>query len=260
MTVRETLERVYEKYHKEEYIYPDPLFPVRKYKNRNDREIVALIASSLALGRVELILKAIDEVLGKLGNSPAKAIAGYSLDDFREIYKDFVYRFFRREEISFFLFTIGKVLREKGSVEDLFIEKYEKGKGVLPGIANVSSFFEKYGEGKTGMLVPDPSKGSACKRFNLFLRWMVRCDDIDPGGWDNVLVSDLIVPLDTHMFDISRRMRFTCRRSGDLKTALEVTSCFAGYSPEDPTRYDFSLTRLGIHPDFDKTIFNDIKF
>jgi uncharacterized protein (TIGR02757 family) len=83
---------------------------------------------------------------------------------------------------------------------------------------------------------------------------MVRRDDVDPGGWHCVVPSDLIVPLDTHMHTVGRRLGFTHRRQADLRTALEVTAGFRKICPEDPVRYDFSLTRLGIHPNLDITL------
>jgi uncharacterized protein (TIGR02757 family) len=82
----------------------------------------------------------------------------------------------------------------------------------------------------------------------LFLRWMVRQDEIDPGGW-NIDPAKLIVPVDTHMLRITRRLGFTGRKQADLKTAVEISGVFRLFSPEDPAKYDFSLTRMGIHPD-----------
>jgi len=91
-----------------------------------------------------------------------------------------------------------------------------------------------------------PEKGSACKRMNLFLRWMVRKDRVDPGGWADVPVSKLIVPLDTHMHKISLQLGFTSKKQANLQAALEITNGFKKLVPEDPVKYDFSLTRFGI--------------
>ena len=89
-------------------------------------------------------------------------------------------------------------------------------------------------------------RGSACKRLNLLLRWMVRRDDVDPGGWEGIAPSLLVIPLDTHMDAIGRSLGFTCRKQADLKAALEITDGFRKIAPHDPVRYDFSLTRFGI--------------
>ena len=95
-------------------------------------------------------------------------------------------------------------------------------------------------------LLPDPEKGSACKRLNLFLRWMVRCDDVDPGGWFNISTSKLIIPLDTHIYRICYDAGFTTRKQKDLKTAIEITDHFKKYNYDDPVKYDFVLFRIGI--------------
>ncbi len=265
MTVKELLDTVYNAYHRPEYIYPDPLAPVRNYPDVRDREVAGLIASSLAVGRVELILKAIDQVLSPLGPHPAAALAVLPLKELKTQYKSFVYRFFKCREISTFLYAIGEALRQYGSLEALFLEGYtpsaarKQVKGdIIAGISHFLAFIQKYSKGCCGILITPPEKGSACKRFNLFLRWMVRQDTVDPGGWNRISKSDLLVPVDTHMHDIATRLGFTCRKAGDIKTAQEITASFAQYDPVDPVRYDFSLTRLGIHPDLDKTILDKL--
>jgi uncharacterized protein (TIGR02757 family) len=104
-------------------------------------------------------------------------------------------------------------------------------------------------------LLPSVEAGSPCKRLNLFLRWMVRRDAVDPGGWEEVQASRLVVPLDTHMHRISLRLGLTTRKQASLRTALEVTSAFRSIEPDDPVRYHFCLTRLGIRNDMDAESF-----
>ena len=95
-------------------------------------------------------------------------------------------------------------------------------------------------------MLSSPEDGSACKRLFLYLKWMVRRDDVDPGGWTAFSPKDLIMPTDTHIHNITRQLGLTGRKQADLKTALEITRGFSAFSPEDPTRYDFALTRFGI--------------
>ena len=102
-----------------------------------------------------------------------------------------------------------------------------------------------------GRLLCHPAAGSACKRLNLYLRWMVRRDDVDPGGWTGVSPARLVVPLDVHMHRIGRALGLTESRYANLRTALEMTAAFRRIAPEDPVRYDFALTRLGIRTDTD---------
>ena len=97
--------------------------------------------------------------------------------------------------------------------------------------------------------MPDPSKGSACKRLALYLRWMVRNDEVDPGGWKMVDPSALLIPLDTHMFNICTTLGLCSRKAADGRSAIEITEAFKKVCPEDPVRYDFALTRFGIRSD-----------
>jgi len=117
---------------------------------------------------------------------------------------------------------------------------------VIPALEGFAKAFFPSG---SPFLIPAPSKGSACKRLNLFLRWMVRQDEVDPGGWDLIPPSKLVVPLDTHMHRIGLLLSFTNRKQADLQTALEITDAFRKVAPHDPVKYDFVLTRLGIWSD-----------
>ena len=102
-------------------------------------------------------------------------------------------------------------------------------------------------ENRCDSLVPSPIGGSAFKRLNLYLRWMVRKDNVDPGGWIGISKSKLIIPLDTHMYRISFGLGFTARKQADIKTALEITDALRKFDEKDPVKYDFALTRLGMN-------------
>ena len=141
---------------------------------------------------------------------------------------------------------------EHGSLYSCFLKGVSKDDDtVFPGLVYFVRNLTADGKQKTGHLVPDPQRGSACKRLNLFLRWMVRKDRVDPGGWEEVPASKLIIPLDTHMHRIGCIFGFTERKQADLRTAMEITEGFRDIRPEDPVRYDFALTRLGIRDDLD---------
>ena len=123
-------------------------------------------------------------------------------------------------------------------------------------------FIKKLGEkinNNFNSLISIPDGLSAYKRFNLYLRWMVRKDNVDPGGWENISPSKLIIPLDTHMYKICRTLKFTNRKQTDLKSALEITNSFKAYAPLDPVKFDFALTRLGINKsDVLNNLFKDV--
>lgn len=242
------LEEIYERYHKPEYIYPDPLIFPRMYNSLHDREIAAIVASSLALGRVDQILKAVKKVLSPF-SSLHRDLKKLYCGDLEEIFAGFSYRFFKTSHIASFLSGIAEVLRKYGSVGECFRFHHKKEGSIVPAIHSFNRKLLSACPACPGILVTESWKGSAFKRFNLFLRWMVRNDEIDPGGWDFIDKSELIVPLDTHMMRIGKLLGLTARTVPSLKTAMEITTNLRMYDKIDPVRYDFSLTRLGIHPD-----------
>lgn len=250
-TSRKTaLDSLYTKYNRREFVHPDPLEFLYRYQEIRGREVVALIASSLAFGCVGQILKSVGAVLEPMGASPNAFLSGASRETLSEIFAQFKYRFVAGEELVALLSGLERSSREHGSLNDCFLAGLkDSDENVLPAL---NMFVRQLtADGDCGYLVPLPEKGSACKRLNLFLRWMVRKDKVDPGGWHGVPRAKLIVPLDTHMARIGRCLGLTRRKSNDIKTALEITAAFKALHPEDPVRYDFALTRFGIHPGFD---------
>ena len=129
---------------------------------------------------------------------------------------------------------------------------------MIPALAEFVEELSSVFAGKPRSLLPSPRAGSACKRHNLFLRWMVRSDAVDPGGWMDIPSAKLIVPVDVHMHRISLQIGLTKRKQANLRTALEITAAFRSIAPEDPVRYDFALTRLGIRNDTDPESFIDL--
>ncbi|MEA3486090.1 MAG: TIGR02757 family protein [Thermodesulfobacteriota bacterium] len=256
--LEETLEHLYGKYNKREFVHPDPLEFLYNYNELRDREIVGLIASSLAYGRVPQILKSVSNVLGKMMPSPLRFIEESSMESLLRTFSSFKHRFTTGDEIAAILFGMKNVIMKYGSLHACFkVVFINNGESLLPAI---NKFTEELSDGfncRSNSLLPSPAKGSACKRLNLFLRWMVRRDDVDPGGWDDISPSKLVIPLDTHMHRICLALGLTKRKQGDMKTALEITRSFQKIAPHDPVRYDFALTRLGIRKDTDITSFLD---
>ena len=249
--MKEILEEIYEVYNRPLYIRPDPLQFLLPEGERPDKEIVGLIASSLALGRVGCIITAVSSVLERLP-SPREYLLSARESDIRKLFHNFVYRFFRTEHLAAFLAGIGRVLREYGSLENCYSAGFTGAcAGSRSDCIGEAAFFARElcraSEGRAGMLVSDPDKKSACKRLFLYLRWMIRSDRVDPGVWRQD-PSRLVVPVDTHMLKLGRILRLTERNQADLRTAEEITEGFRKVTPEDPVRYDFSLTRLGIYP------------
>ncbi|HEY5502207.1 MAG TPA: TIGR02757 family protein [Candidatus Anoxymicrobiaceae bacterium] len=228
-------------------MHPDPLEFLYDYPDVADREIVGLVASSLAYGRVAQLLKSIRVVLDIIGPRPVEFVASASAGSLEKSLSGFKHRFTTGSQIAGLLAGARGAIEKYGSLNGCFTS------GMEPSEHTVLEAMNRFATELTGssgcpcdFLLPSVAKGSACKRLNLYLRWMVRSDEVDPGGWSGVSPAALIVPLDTHMYRTGQAMGFTTRKSADIKAAQEVTEGFRRIVPEDPVRYDFSLTRLGI--------------
>ena len=257
MISRDRLEKLYALYHRRELVHPDPLEFLYNYPDLGDREVVALVASSLAYGRVAQILKSVSTVLERMGPSPSDFLLNTSLESLLSTLSDFKHRFTTGEELALMLWNAKGLIEQYGSLYACFTAfSRDSDDTVLPALsAFVKAFNPASPTNGKFSLLPSPHQGSACKRLNLFLRWMVRRDEVDPGGWDSVPASKLIVPLDIHMHRICLFLKLTKRKQADLRTAVDITHAFRRIAPEDPVRYDFVITRLGIRKDTDLASF-----
>ena len=255
--IREVLERLYARYNRRECISPDPLQFVYRYDNRGDMEVVGFLAASLAYGRVKQIVKSLDELLGLMGESPFEFVRNFD-EQKRDRFDGFKHRFTTGRDISDLLSLLKDVLDEYGSIEKFFVQGYSKGdENIIPALSKfceslLGMYSEKYGasagRGLRYLLV-SPAGGSACKRLNLFLRWMVRNDDVDAGLWKSVEPSALIVPVDVHMARLCRVLGFYEQKMVSLSAAIRITESFSEIEQSDPVKYDFALSRIGIVED-----------
>jgi uncharacterized protein (TIGR02757 family) len=252
------LEYLYETYDRS-YLRTDPLAFLHRYDNRRDQEVVGLIASSLAYGRVEQFSLAIESILEVMGGSPYDFIVGFDPTRHAKLFENIKYRFHTGRDIALLVHIMSRMLVGWGSIESFFVSRTpveESDMGIRIGNFSDGALdvdCEPYflpGESRSSkvkLFFPRPSGGSACKRLNLFLRWMVRKKDgIDLGLWRSIEPSELIIPLDTHVSRIAYAIGLTESRLQTWKTALGVTASLAKLDPEDPVKYDFSLCRLGI--------------
>ena len=243
------LEEIYRHYNRFEHIHPDPLEFVYLHENKLDRELSAFIASSLAYGRVGQILKSVQCVFDIMGPSPSAFLLENRPSNIRKAFRSFKHRFTTGEVLSDLLTALKRLIREYGSLEFCFLDGFSKhDPNILPALNLLVKKLEHAGGRMMPTFLPSPEGGSACKRLNLFLRWMVRRDNVDPGIWRSIPASHLIVPLDTHMYKIAASMGLTSRKQADIRCAIEITGAFSSICPDDPVRYDFALTRLGIKP------------
>ncbi len=253
---KERLEGLYALYNHREFVHPDPLEFLYGYPDPLERELVGLIASSLAYGRVVQILKSVGFVLERMGPSPRAFLMESSPKEIIAVFSGFRHRFTTGEDMAAMLLGARDVIGRYGSLYECFMDCYnEHEETVLPALSMLVGHFDCNLRNQKNSLLPSPHRGSACKRLNLFLRWMVREDRVDPGGWPGIPASKLVVPIDTHMHRICLDLNMTRRKQADMRTAIEITHSFREMAPDDPVRYDFALTRLGIRKDADLEMF-----
>ncbi len=256
--LKSSFEKLYRTY-SFEYLTTDPLWFVHQYKKVCDQEIVAFIASAVAYGNVKQIFKTLHLLFKELGSSPAEFIQNYSPEKQPNLFEGIYHRFHAPEDFRILIFLLSRIYQKENSLKISFQKHFQPENeniavslskwiseilsekpvpfypdGTLPSHAPVRFFFSS------------PENGSSCKRMNLFLRWMVRKDKIDLGLWDFIKPSKLMIPLDTHIFKISRLLGLTARNSANWKTVEEITNQLKILDPFDPIKYDFALTRLGI--------------
>jgi uncharacterized protein (TIGR02757 family) len=254
--LKSLLDSLYRKYHAE-YLIMDPLEIVRRYHDPQDQEVVAFIAAALAIGRVEMLKRAIEEVLQSMKISPFQFVRSFDPIKDGKKFEGFKYRFYRASDIGLLMWWMHQMVDSRGSIEKFFLQEYHPGDPHIgPSLSRfvqavlkfpVRPFFLRLPDRGAGIrhYLADPEYGSGCKRLNLFLRWMVRDDGLDLGLWKSVKASQLIIPLDTHVVRMGRCLGLTQRKSPDWKMAVEITESLRAMDPEDPVKYDIALCRLG---------------
>ncbi len=244
---RSALDELYRCYNQREWVHPDPVEFLYPFDDPRDREIVGLLASCLAYGRVAQIHASVSSALARIAPTPLRFLRDATGSSLRRAFRNFKHRFTGGEEVSALLYGMKSMIEEYGSIERCFAAGLRpESENILPALTDFSERLAAGIDVAGSMFLPSPRRGSACKRLHLFLRWMVRRDEVDPGGWDGVPKAGLIVPLDTHMHRIGLMLGLTSRRQADQRTAIEITQSFKKLVPEDPVRYDFALTRSGI--------------
>jgi uncharacterized protein (TIGR02757 family) len=233
-------------------IEPDPLQLVLRYDEPLDQEIAGLIAAAFAYGRAETIVANIGVVLARMTPSPFRYLAAFHAREAHKRFAGFAHRFHKTPDLVAFLGCLANVIREHGSLGALFEKCYDASDpDIGPSLARfVESVLPTTDDRQPSTpltyLLTSPRDGSACKRMNLYLRWMVRRTAPDLGLWTFVDPAKLLMPLDTHVHRIATFLGLSERKSADWKAARALTDRLARFDPADPVRYDFALCRLGI--------------
>lgn len=234
----------------------DPIQIVRRYARPEDQELVAFCAAGLAFGRVTSVMQSIGRVAEAMGPEPAAFVRRFEPARDGGPLRDFVHRWTRGVDVIALLWVLRQMLDRSGSIEGFFLEGDTGGEDVRDALDSFSTramaldLRSAYGRVPArpgvGYFFPRPSAGSACKRLNLFMRWMVRRDALDLGVWSRVSPSRLVVPLDTHIIRVGRCLRLTRYASPGWPMALDITRSLRALDPEDPIKYDFAVCHLGM--------------
>lgn len=252
MNLKQKLEYHYKAFDRTK-LEPDPLQFLHLFNDERDIEIVGLIASVFAYGNVKQIENTLKKLISIFNNKPYLFIKNFSSENLKKL-NGIKHRFYADDDVKKLFIILNKELNNFKSVRQIFLQDYNiSDKNVKTGISKfsnyfINSFIETFGEITNGIkfMFPLPEKGSACKRMNLFLRWMVRKDELDFGLWNEISASKLVIPVDTHIAKICRYLKLTHRKNSDWKMAEEITNNLKKFDPEDPVKYDFAICHIGI--------------
>ena len=281
MDLKEFLDRKVEAYNRPSFIENDPICIPHRFAGKQDREIAGFFAAILAWGHRKTIINKCTELLARMDNAPFEFIKNHSENDLRQLF-GFRHRTFNDTDLLYFVNFLRVHYAQFGSLEDAFVPPSTRGEfraefmdSGLPGEgAEVSSptcylgslagraftmeealnHFRSYFFGlpdyplRTRKHISSPQQNSACKRLNMYLRWMVRQDDagVDFGLWQRIMPAQLICPCDVHVERVARKLGLIHRKQSDWRTACELTDNLRSLDADDPVRYDFALFGLGV--------------
>jgi uncharacterized protein (TIGR02757 family) len=254
-TVKQRLDDQYENFNSTSVT--DPIQIVRRFDRSEDREIAGFCAAALAFGRVQSVLNSIEGLFAAMGDSPAAYVRGFQPARDRRTLDHLVHRWTRGIDLAALVWLLRQMLDSHGSIEEFFVDGADAEAGTIEEAldrfsrrACVLDQKAVYGRAVrtpgVAYFFARPSRGGACKRLNLFLRWMVRRDTVDLGVWTKVRPAQLIVPLDTHVIRVSKCLRLTRYSSPGWRMAADITASLRALDPVDPVRYDFSLCHIGM--------------
>jgi uncharacterized protein (TIGR02757 family) len=229
-------------------IAPDPLQLVLRYTNPPDQEVAGLLAAAFAYGRADIVVANAGRVLDRMLPSPYEYLVKFDRAEAKRRFAGFAHRFHKTPELIDLLARIAAAIREHGTLGKLFRICYDDDdRDIGPSLTRfVEALIGSRRTKALDYLLTSPANGSACKRMNLFLRWMVRSTEPDLGIWAFVDPAKLVMPVDTHVHRIATFLGLNDRKTSDWKAARDLTNRLAKFDPADPVRYDFAICRLGI--------------
>ncbi|MBO7522397.1 MAG: TIGR02757 family protein [Bacteroidales bacterium] len=233
------------------FIDTDPISIPHRYSKKEDIEISGFLTATIAWGNRKMILKNANRMMEILDDTPYDFVMNHTEGDLNRI-KGVIHRTFNHIDLLYFIKVLKHIYLEEGGLEGIF-NRYQTTDSLQPAIHELNRiFFCLQHEKRTERHVSDPYKGSAAKRINMFLRWMVRSDGkgVDFGIWKKIPSSILSIPLDVHSGNVSRKLGLLTRKQSDAKAVEELDSKLRLFDKDDPVKYDYALFGLGVFENF----------
>ncbi len=240
-------------YNRTQFIESDPISVPHRFTRKEDIEIAGFLAATIAWGQRITLIRNANWLLDRMDNSPEEFIRNFSEADLKP-FESFVHRTFNGTDCVFFLRSLKRVLLQYDSLENLF--RNPEGDVKLGIVQFRNLFLGEESSTRSAKHISDPSRNSASKRINMYLRWMVRSDDrkVDFGIWKVFRPDQLICPLDVHSGGVARKLGILQRKQDDWQAAEELTNMLRQFDPVDPVKYDYALFGLGVFEGFRKDI------
>jgi uncharacterized protein (TIGR02757 family) len=238
-------------YNRPDFIRFDPISIPHRFSLKEDIEIAGFLAATIAWGSRVSILKSSDRMMMIMGYTPYDFIINHTDNDLKGI-DGAMHRTFHAEDLIYFIEALKYIYEENGGMESIF-SRYQTEDSLQPAIHEFRKIFlELPHNTRTAKHIADPSKGSAAKKINMFLRWMVRKDDrgVDFGIWKSIPSSVLSCPLDVHSGNVARKLGLLRRKLNDSKAVYELDMNLRAMDKNDPVKYDYALFGLGVYEDF----------
>lgn len=246
--IKQLLDEKYLEYcNSEFFIHTDPIQIPKMFEEKEDIEIAGFLAASLAWGQRPTIIKKCRELMQLLDFAPYDFLMNATENDFAR-FTHFKHRTFNGYDCCYFLHALANIYRNQGGLETVFTTAWQKHKDMFEVLRHWYAVFTSLpAEPRVLRHIACVDKGSAAKRINMFVRWMVRKDQsgIDFGLWKGIPAAALLIPLDLHTGNISRQLGLLTRKQNDAKAVAELTNRLREFDPRDPIRYDFALFGLG---------------
>jgi uncharacterized protein (TIGR02757 family) len=249
LSMKHFLDEKAREYERLEFMVLDPIQIPHSFSAKEDIEISAFLVSILSWGQRKTIINKSKELMARMDRSPFAFVSGASESELKQL-EGFVHRTFQHDDLLAFVSALRRIYQSRGlekAMTDFIIEL-----GMQEGLSRFkTSFFTENAKPRSLKHLPDPMSGSAAKRLNMFLRWMVRSNEreVDFGLWKSISPAQLYLPLDVHTSNIARKLGLLERKQDDWRAVEELTDFLRKFDPNDPVKYDFALFGLGVNKD-----------